>query len=184
MLFTETSLPGAFLVDLDLHEDDRGFFARSFCAEEFRGYGLNASIAQCNLSFNRKKGTLRGIHFQCGPSQETKFVRCISGAIFDVIVDLRPDSETYLSHLTVELTAENRRGLYIPGGFGHGFQSLKDDTEVLYQMGDYYAPEQARGYRFDDPALNIQWPLPISEISEKDLSWPPIVCLSPCLESC
>jgi dTDP-4-dehydrorhamnose 3,5-epimerase len=172
MLFKETCLAGAFIVDLELYEDSRGFFARSFCIKEFEQHGLNFSIVQCNLSFNRKKGTLRGIHFQQLPTQETKFVRCISGAILDVIVDLRPGSPTYLSHFAVELSAENRKSLYVPIQFGHGFQTLVDNTEVMYQMGDYYTPEGAAGYRFDDPALKIEWPLPISEISDKDLSWP------------
>lgn len=171
MLFTETELQGAFIIDLNLHPDHRGFFARSFCIQEFADYGLNPKIAQCNLSFNHKKGTLRGMHYQMPPSQETKLVRCIHGAIYDVIIDLRPESPTYLSHIGVELTAENRRALYIPDKFAHGFQTLSDDTEVMYQMGDFYAPEYAGGYRYDDPAFGIEWPLTVTEISEKDRGW-------------
>ncbi len=171
MLFTETELQGAFIIDLDLHKDNRGFFARSFCINEFTERGLKTKISQCNLSFNYKKGTLRGMHYQMPPSQETKLVRCIHGAIYDVIIDLRPESPTYLSHIGVELTAENRRALYIPDRFGHGFQTLSDDTEVMYQMGDFYAPEYAGGYRYDDPAFGIEWPLPVTEISEKDRNW-------------
>lgn len=172
MLFTETKLPGVFIIDLEPHIDARGFFARSFCAREFEQHGLEPGIAQCNLSFNRKQGTLRGMHAQVEPSRETKLVRCIAGALLDVVVDMRPDSPTFLQHVAVELTAENRRALYIPAQCAHGFQTLLDDTEVLYQMGDYYAPEYARGYRFDDPVLGLQWPLPVSEISEKDQAWP------------
>ncbi|BAY24504.1 dTDP-4-dehydrorhamnose 3,5-epimerase [Calothrix sp. NIES-2100] len=171
MLFTETKLKGAFIIDLELRQDERGFFARTFCINEFAAYGLKSTIAQCNLSFNNKKGTLRGMHYQKPPSQETKLVRCIQGAIYDVIIDLRPESPTYLSHIGVELTADNRRALYIPDRFAHGFQTLSDDTEVMYQMGDFYAPEYADGYRYDDPAFDIEWPLRVSEISEKDKTW-------------
>jgi dTDP-4-dehydrorhamnose 3,5-epimerase len=171
MLFTETELQGAFIIDLDLHQDNRGFFARSFCIKEFADHGLNSTIAQCNLSFNNKRGTLRGMHYQMPPSQETKLVRCIHGAIYDVIIDLRPESATYLSHIGVELTAENRRALYLPDRFAHGFQTLSDEAEVMYQMGDIYAPEYAGGYRYDDPVFGIEWPLPVSEISEKDRAW-------------
>jgi dTDP-4-dehydrorhamnose 3,5-epimerase len=171
MIFTETKLEGAFIIDLELRKDTRGFFARTFCINEFEAHGLQTTIAQCNVSFNNKKGTLRGMHYQTPPSQETKLVRCIHGAIYDVIIDLRPESPTYLSHIGVELTAENRRALYIPDRFAHGFQTLTDDTEVMYQMGDFYAPEYASGYLYDDPAFGIRWPLPVSEISEKDRAW-------------
>lgn len=171
MLFTETKLAGALIIDLDTTEDSRGFFARTFCVNEFANHGLKPAVVQCNLSFNYKKGTLRGMHFQKYPSTETKLVRCIKGAIYDVIIDLRPESPTYLSHIGVELTADNHRALYIPDNFAHGFQTLADDTEVLYQMGDFYAPEYAAGYRYDDPAFNIKWPLPVSEISAKDQDW-------------
>ncbi len=172
MIFTETELKGAFIVELELRKDNRGFFARTFCAKEFEAHGLKSTIAQCNLSFNYKKGTLRGMHYQMAPCAETKLVRCSQGAIYDAIVDFRPDSPTYLSHIAVELTAENRKALYIPEGFAHGFQTLTDGTEVIYQMGEFYAPEYACGFRYDDPLLKIEWPLPVSEISEKDAAWP------------
>ena len=171
MLFTETKLKGAFTVDLELREDRRGSFARTFCAQEFEAHGLRPAVAQCNLSINYTKGTLRGMHYQMPPSIETKLVRCIKGAIYDVIIDLRPESPTYLSHMGVELIAENRRALYIPDRFAHGFQTLMDETEVIYQMGDFYAPEYAAGCRYDDPAFGINWPLPVSEISDKDKVW-------------
>jgi dTDP-4-dehydrorhamnose 3,5-epimerase len=171
MLFTQTPLKGAFLIDLDLRHDSRGFFARTFCAKEFEAHGLNPTIAQCNLSFNHKKGTLRGMHYQVPPVSETKVVQCIRGAIQDVIIDLRPDSPTYKQHISVELSAENRRALYIPELFAHGFQTLADDTEVLYLMGEFYTPGYDRGFRYDDPAFGIEWLIPISEISEKDASW-------------
>ncbi|MBN4000536.1 dTDP-4-dehydrorhamnose 3,5-epimerase [Nostoc sp. LPT] len=171
MIFTETKIKEAFIVDLELHQDIRGFFARSFCTQEFQDRGLKSTIAQCNLSFNYKKGTLRGMHYQMPPSQETKLVRCIRGAIYDVIIDLRPESPSYLSHIGIELTAENRLALYIPDRCAHGFQTLSDETEVMYQMGDLYAPEYAGGYRYDDPAFGIEWPLPVTEISEKDRAW-------------
>jgi dTDP-4-dehydrorhamnose 3,5-epimerase len=171
MIFTETKIPGAFIIDLELHRDIRGFFARTFCIQEFKAHGLKPTIAQCNLSFNYKKGTLRGMHYQKPPSEETKLVRCIRGAIYDVIIDLRLESPSYLSHIGVELTAENRLALYIPDRFAHGFQTLTDETEVTYQMGDFYAPEYSSGYRYDDPAFNIEWPLAVSEISDKDKNW-------------
>ncbi|MEH1809496.1 dTDP-4-dehydrorhamnose 3,5-epimerase [Nostoc sp.] len=171
MIFTETKIKEAFIVDLELHRDIRGFFARSFCTQEFQDRGLKPTIAQCNLSFNYKKGTLRGMHYQMPPSQETKLVRCIRGAIYDVIIDLRPDSPSYLSHIGIELTAENRLALYIPDRCAHGFQTLSNETEVMYQMGDFYAPEYAGGYRYDDPAFGIEWPLSVTEISDKDRAW-------------
>ncbi|MEH2066327.1 MAG: dTDP-4-dehydrorhamnose 3,5-epimerase [Nostoc sp.] len=171
MILSETKIKDAFIVDLELHRDIRGFFARSFCMQEFEDRGLKPTIAQCNLSFNYKKGTLRGMHYQMPPSQETKLVRCIRGAIYDVIIDLRPESPSYLAHIGIELTAENRLGLYIPDMCAHGFQTLSDETEVTYQMGDFYAPEYANGYRYDDPAFNIEWPLPVSEIADKDRNW-------------
>jgi dTDP-4-dehydrorhamnose 3,5-epimerase len=171
MIFTETKIKGAFIVDLELQRDRRGFFARTFCTQEFEARGLKSNIAQCNLSFNYKKGTLRGMHYQMPPSQETKFVRCVQGAIYDVIIDLRPESISYLSHIGVELTAKNYLALYIPDSCAHGFQTLADETEVSYQMGDFYAPEYSSGYRYDDPAFGIEWPLAISEIAEKDMAW-------------
>lgn len=172
MIFTETKLKGAFIIDIEPLTDQRGFFARSFCAKEFEAHNLNPNLVQCNLSFNSKKGTLRGMHYQMAPFTETKLIRCIRGAIYDLIIDLRPESSTYLSYIGVELTAENRRALYVPERFAHGFQSLSDESEVMYQMGEFHAPEYAFGLRYNDSVLGIEWPLPVSEISEKDLSWP------------
>jgi dTDP-4-dehydrorhamnose 3,5-epimerase len=172
MIFTETALKGAYIVDLELKHDDRGFFARTFCAREFEEHGLQPTVAQVNLSFNHKAGTLRGMHFLAEPGKETKFIRVIRGAILDVIVDLRPDSPTFHQHISVELTAENRRALYVPEPFAHGFQTLADETEILYQMGNFYSPGYERGLRYDDPALGIKWPLDVSVISERDRSWP------------
>lgn len=172
MRFTRTKLQGAFLIDLERLEDDRGFFARGFCASEFEEYGLNPSIAQANVSFNPSMGTLRGMHYQVPPAAETKLVRYTRGAIYDVIVDLRPDSPTYLSHLGVELTAENRTALYVPEVCAHGYLTMADDTEVTYQVGAFYAPEHERGLPHDDPSLAIEWPLPVRVISDKDRTWP------------
>jgi dTDP-4-dehydrorhamnose 3,5-epimerase len=172
MIFTETVLKGAFLVDLDRKPDQRGFFARTFCAQEFAAHGLQATVVQCNVSFNHKQGTLRGMHYQLPPVAETKLVRCTQGAIYDVIIDLRPESPTYLSHVAVELSAENRRALYIPALFAHGFQTLTDNAEVIYQMGEFYTPGYDRGLRYDDPALAIPWPLSVSVIADKDREWP------------
>jgi dTDP-4-dehydrorhamnose 3,5-epimerase len=171
--FTETPLAGAFIIDLEPHQDERGFFARTFCVHEFTNHGLNATVAQCSLSSNLKAGTMRGMHFQQPPLSEAKLVRCIRGAIHDVVVDLRPESDTYRRHLAVELSMENRRAVFIPALFAHGFQTLTDDAEVEYQMSECYAPEAARGFRYDDPAFAIRWPLPISVISQQDLDWPP-----------
>ena len=172
MIFTETELKGAFFIDLEQRQDQRGFFARTFCMKEFEDRGLKPTIAQCNLSFNYKKGTLRGMHYQAAPATEAKLVRCTHGAIYDVIIDLRTDSPTYKLHVGVELTSENRRALYVPDMFAHGFQTLTDNAEVFYQMSEFYAPEYQRGLRYDDPAFGISWPLRVSEISEKDTSLP------------
>jgi dTDP-4-dehydrorhamnose 3,5-epimerase len=172
MIFTETPLKGAFILDLEPHTDSRGFFARAFCANEFAAHGLNTSVAQSSLSWSRRRGTLRGMHFSVPPGAEAKLVRCIRGAIHDVIIDLRPESWTYRRHYAVELTAESRRALYIPEQFAQGFQTLTDDTEVYYQMSTFYDPACQRGVRYDDPAFGIAWPLPVTEISEKDRSWP------------
>jgi dTDP-4-dehydrorhamnose 3,5-epimerase len=172
MKFTETKLKGAFVIEIEEKHDNRGFFARTFCAKEFETYGLKATVAQCNMSFNHKKGTLRGMHYQVAPATETKFIRCIRGAIYDVVIDMRPDSSTYLQHIGVELTADNRSALYIPGMFAHGFETLSDDTEVIYQVGEFYTPGYERGIRYNDPVFNIQWPLKVTEISDKDLNWP------------
>jgi dTDP-4-dehydrorhamnose 3,5-epimerase len=171
--FTETPLPGAFLIDLEPHQDERGFFARTFCVREFAEHGLDPTVAQCNLSSNRKAGTLRGMHFQQPPLSEAKLVRCVRGAIHDVVVDLRPQSATYLRQFSVELNTANRRALFVPALFAHGFQTLMDNTEVEYQMSEVYAPETSWGFRYDDPALGIRWPLPVSVISAQDLRWPP-----------
>ena len=172
MDFEESPLSGAFLVGIEPVRDQRGFFARSFCARGFEQQGLRPAVAQCNISFNARKGTVRGLHFSVGPSAEAKLVRCTCGAIWDVIVDLRPHSPTYLQHFGVELTAMNRRALYIPVGFAHGLQTLDDDTEVFYQMTEFYDPDAQRGYRYDDPAFGIDWPLEVTVVSDKDLIAP------------
>jgi dTDP-4-dehydrorhamnose 3,5-epimerase len=172
MIFHETKLKGAFIVDLDRKEDDRGFFARAFCAREFDEHGLRSQVVQANMSYNHKKGTLRGMHYQVAPASEPKFIRCISGAIWDVIIDMRPDSPTYLQHIGVELSAENRRAIYVPDMFAHGNQALTDGAELLYLVGEFYTPGCERGVRYDDPAIGIEWPLPVTVISEKDQSWP------------
>jgi dTDP-4-dehydrorhamnose 3,5-epimerase len=172
MIFTETRLSGAFIVDLEPRSDARGFFARAFCQHEFEAHGLKPVIAQANISFNYRKGTVRGLHFQHPPHAETKFVRCSRGAIVDVIVDLRPESPTYLQHVAVELTAENRRGLYVPERFAHGYQVLEDNTETTYQVGEFYTPAAESGLRYNDPRLAIVWPLPVSDVSDKDQQWP------------
>jgi dTDP-4-dehydrorhamnose 3,5-epimerase len=174
MQFLQTPLPGVWLVELDLLGDERGWFARTFDAEEFRTRGMNPDVAQCNASFNAKRDTIRGMHFQAEPHGESKLVRCVRGAIFDVAVDLRADSPTHRSWHGVELSAENRRALHIPAGLAHGFQTLTDECEVLYQMGAPYVPDAARGVRFDDPAFAIQWPQPHGAltISDRDRSYP------------
>jgi dTDP-4-dehydrorhamnose 3,5-epimerase len=172
VIFTETPLQGAFLIDLEPHCDERGFFARSFCRREFETHGLNPAIAQRSLSLNHKAGTLRGMHFQSAPAGEAKLVRCLQGRIYDAIVDLRPESATYRKHFAVELSAESYRALFIPELFAHGFQSLVDETLVEYQMSESYAPEYGRGFRYDDPAFALVWPLAVTVISERDLAWP------------
>jgi len=172
MIFAETRLKGAFLIDLARLEDERGFFARSFCQREFEQFGLYPCVAQCNISYNKLKGTVRGMHYQVPPHEEAKLVRCIRGALYDVIIDLRHDSSTYLEWAAFELTAENRTALYIPKGFAHGFQTLEDDTEVFYQMSEFYAPESARGIRWNVSAFGIRWILPVTFISAKDASLP------------
>jgi dTDP-4-dehydrorhamnose 3,5-epimerase len=171
MLFTETKLAGAYVIDLERREDERGFFARAFCQREFADRSLNTRIAQSNVAFNRDAGTLRGMHFQFPPAAETKLVRCTRGAIVDMIVDVRPESPTYLQHVAVELTAENGRALYVPERFAHGYQVLADETETSYQVGEFYAPELEGGLRYDDPRLGLEWPLPVVEMSEKDGGW-------------
>ncbi len=173
MIFTETELKGAFILDLDLRADDRGAFARSFCMKEFEQHGLKPSVAQCNLSYNYKAGTLRGMHYQVPPAAETKLVRCTKGAIYDVIIDMRPESPTYMQHIGVELSAENHRALYVPELFAHGYLALTDGAEVFYQVGEFYTPGYERGLRYDDPTFGIEWPMPITVISEKDAAWEP-----------
>jgi dTDP-4-dehydrorhamnose 3,5-epimerase len=172
MIFAATRLEGAWLIDIEPREDDRGFFARTWCRHELSAQGLDTEIAQESVSYNRHRGTVRGLHFQRSPHEETKIVRCTRGAIFDVIVDLRSHSATYLRWQGFELTAENRRALYIPKGFAHGFQSLADDAEVAYQISEFYAPQTAGGCRYDDPAFGISWPLPVTVIGDRDLGWP------------
>ena len=172
MIFQETKLKGAFLVDVERREDQRGFFARTFCAREFEAHGLNPIGQQCNMSFNYKKGTLRGMHFQIPPATETKYIRCTAGAIFYAVIDFRPESPTYLQHIELELTAESRRALYVPGMFAIGYQTLQDNTEVHYMVGEFYTPACERGLRHNDPQFKIRWPIPVSVISEKDASWP------------
>lgn len=171
MIFSETHLAGAFIIDLARREDERGFFARTFCQREFEQHGLRPVIAQANLAFNHRKGTLRGMHFQFPPRAETKLVRCTRGAILDIIVDLRPESKTYLEHIAVELNENNGRALYVPERFAHGYQCLADKTETSYQVGEYYAPGDEGGLRFDDPRLGLVWPLAVSVISSKDKEW-------------
>ena len=172
MKFTETPLEGAFVVDVDLFADDRGFFCRAFSAREFEEVGLEHQLVQANLSQNKFTGTLRGMHYQVAPDDEAKLVRCIRGALFDQIVDLRPGSSTYLKSFGVELSAENRRAIYIPRGFAHGYQTLQNETEAFYQVTNFYAPGAEKGLRYDDPAIDLSWPMPINEISEKDKNWP------------
>ncbi len=172
MNFTESPLAGAYIVDVNRLEDERGFFARSFCVEEFRGLGLATEMSQCSVSFNALRGTLRGLHFQAAPHEEEKLVRCTRGAVFDVIVDIRPESPTYRRYFGAELTAENQRALYIPKGFAHGFLSLVDETELYYMISVAHVPGAARGLRWNDPALNINWPFPPRVISNRDAEFP------------
>lgn len=172
MIFTETKLNGAFIVEPELLKDERGFFARTWCKREFYSQGLNLNLVQCNISFNKHRGTLRGMHYQAAPHEEAKLVRCTIGSIYDVIIDLRPESPTFKAWFSVELTAENRKMIYIPEGFGHGFMTLEDNTEAFYQMSEFYAPECARGIRWNDSAFGIIWPEDVKVISEKDKQYP------------
>jgi dTDP-4-dehydrorhamnose 3,5-epimerase len=171
VIFTATKLKGAFVVDIERREDSRGFFARVFCQHEFAAHGLKPVIAQANIAFNQQKGTLRGMHFQFPPSAETKFVRATRGAVVDIIVDLRPESPTYLQHVAVELSEENSRAIYVPEGFAHGYQVLRDETETSYQVGEFYTPGAEGGLLHDDPRLGLKWPLPVTAISDKDRAW-------------
>jgi dTDP-4-dehydrorhamnose 3,5-epimerase len=179
MTFVETALKGAYIVGLEIHRDERGFFARTFCAREFEAHGLCPTIAQTSIAQNALKGTVRGLHFQYPPAAETKLVRCTRGAVLDVIVDLRPESPTFLQHIAAELTDANHAALYVPERFAHGYQSLTNDTEMLYEISEFYAPELAGGLRYDDPALRVIWPLPVTVISGRDLAWPPLVDVAP-----
>lgn len=172
MIFTETYLPGAFIVESERLADERGFFARAWCRREFEARGLNPRLAQCSISFNARRGTLRGMHYQAAPFEEVKLVRCTSGAIYDAIIDLRPASPTFKRHLSVVLSAENRAMLYVPEGFAHGFQTLVDGAEVFYQMSEFYAPDHARGVRWDDPAFGIDWPPAERIMADRDRLYP------------
>ena len=192
MLFVETKLKGAFIIELEPIEDERGFFARTFCRREFESHGLYSNFVQCNISHNLKKGALRGMHYQAAPYEEAKLVRCVRGSIYDVIIDLRPDSPTYCKWTGVELTAHcsqltakgspsaahssqltaHYRMLYIPQGFAHGFLTLEDDTEVFYQMSEFYSPDHVRGIRWNDPIFGIQWPSDVQVISDRDRCYP------------
>lgn len=160
------------MIEPEMHEDHRGFFARTFCRREFEAHGLNPDVVQCNISFNRRKGSLRGMHFQASPYSEAKLVRCTAGSIYDVIIDLRPSSSAFKKHIGVELSARNRKMLYIPEEFAHGFQTLEDDTEVFYQMSQFYSAEHSRGVRWDDPAFGILWPPGERIIIERDRTYP------------
>ncbi len=172
MIFTETKLTGAFIIDLKKIEDERGFFSRAFCANEFREHGLNPTVAQCNLSLSKQKYTLRGFHYQTEGAEEAKTVRCIRGSILDVIIDLRKDSLTYCQHVAVELSAENHRALYVPEHFAHSFITLEDDCEVFYQVSEFYAPGKERGIRWNDPAFKVDWPTQQPIVSKKDANHP------------
>jgi dTDP-4-dehydrorhamnose 3,5-epimerase len=182
MIFAETKLPGAYVIELTPHRDERGFFARAFCQKEFIDHGLKPIIAQANIGSNRLRGTLRGMHFQFPPACETKLVRCTRGAILDIIVDLRPESPTYLQHVAVELTEDNFRALYIPERFAHGYQTLRDNTDTIYQAGEFYTPGTEGGLRYDDPRLGLTWPLPVSLMSEKDREWQLLDAAEPALK--
>jgi dTDP-4-dehydrorhamnose 3,5-epimerase len=172
MIFTPTPLKGAFIITPDLIEDERGFFSRVFCRREFEANGLNPNLVQCNISFNKQKGTLRGMHYQIAPHAEVKLVRCTAGAIYDVMIDLRPESKTFKRWFSAELTAENHNMLYVPEGFAHGYQTLADDTEIAYQVSTFYHTESERGVRWNDPVFGIAWPLPVTVISPKDQAYP------------
>jgi dTDP-4-dehydrorhamnose 3,5-epimerase len=172
VIFVPLALDGAFQIDIERHSDERGFFARTYCANEFAAQGLGPILRQCSVSYNARQGTLRGLHYQAAPDEEHKLVRCSAGAIFDVIVDVRADSPTYRQWFGTQLTADNRRSLFIPPGFAHGFVSLTDHTEVYYMMSVAHAPQSARGLRWDDPALAIEWPCAPAVISTRDAGYP------------
>lgn len=171
MKYTPTEVAGVMIIDIEPHRDDRGFFSRSFCTNEFAGYGLIATVAQTNISFNYARGTVRGLHRQVPPHPEAKLVRCTRGAIVDVAVDVRLESHTYGKHVMVELSTDNHRALFLPPYVAHGFQTLVDNTEVIYQVSGPYAPAGEQGFRWDDPEFGIEWPLPVTVISGKDANW-------------
>jgi len=172
VIFTETILKGAYIIEPEKFEDERGFFARSYCFREFERQGLNPLVVQCNISHNAKKGTLRGMHYQVTPHEEVKLVRCTTGSIYDVIIDLRKESASFKKHFGVTLSPENRKMLYVPEKFAHGFITLEDNTEVFYQMSEFYAPKSARGFRWNDPAFSVDWPLGVTIISDRDRNYP------------
>lgn len=171
MIFIETKLKGAYIINIERFADERGFFARSWCQREFQAHELNPRLVQCNISFNAKKGTLRGMHYQVKPFEEAKLIRCTRGSVHDVIVDIRPDSPTFGEHVGMVLSLDNRQMLYVPEGFAHGLLTLEDNTEVFYQMSEFYAPEYERGLRWNDPAFRIEWPSDVQVISDRDRSY-------------
>lgn len=171
MTFQETKLSGVFEIHFEPLHDSRGFFARSWCQKEFENHGLDPKVVQCNVSFNARKGTLRGMHYQAAPNAEAKLVRCTTGSVYDVVIDLRPQSPTFKQWIAAVLTSEQRNMIYVPEGCAHGFLTLEDRTEVFYQMSEFYNPESARGVRWDDPAFQIVWPAKVEVISERDLNY-------------
>jgi dTDP-4-dehydrorhamnose 3,5-epimerase len=175
MLFNETKLKGAYVIELEKREDPRGFFARAWCRKEFEAHGLATDCVQANLSYNKKAGTLRGMHYQVPPHEEVKLVRCVRGAIYDVIIDMRPSSSTYCQWVGVELSDQNYKMLYVPKGFAHGYVTLEDNADVFYLVSEFYAPGSEQGVRYDDPAFGIAWPVAISVLSDKDGAWPKFV---------
>ncbi len=179
MIFQETKLKGSFIINIENKNDKRGFFARAFCAKEFKKNDINNKFVQANISYSRKRGTLRGMHYQIKPASESKFIRCINGAVLDVIIDMRPESRTYLQHIEVELSSENRTAIYVPSMFAHGNQALTDDVELFYFVDRLYNSKCERGVRYDDPLIGIKWPLVVTEISDKDLQIPFINHFSP-----
>ena len=174
MKFTETKLKGAYVVEIEPFEDERGFFSRAYCADEFQALGIDFTPVQANLSGTQKKGTIRGLHYQVAPASEPKLFRAIRGSVYDVIIDMRPESPTYLDYFGVELSAENHKAIYVPDMFAHGYQAMEDDVEVFYMVGERYTPGHERGFRYDDPAVGIQWPVEVTVVSEKDLAWAPL----------
>ena len=172
MKFKETELNGAFIIEIEKIKDKRGFFARAWCQNEFKTHGLTPLVVQTNISYNKKKGTLRGMHYQKTPYEESKFIRCTRGAIIDVIIDLRPDSSTYKKWISVNLTADNYKMIFVPEGFAHGFQTLSDHAEILYQVSQFYTPGSEDGIRWNEPGFGIKWPLEVTVISDKDMNWP------------